>query len=293
MNFLLTNDDGWDAPGLAALQSVAAKYGQVWTVAPLHPMSGISHQMTFERPMTFVEKSPQTFALDGTPADCVRIATTQLGVSFDWVLSGINNGGNLGMDIFVSGTVAAAREATIRGIRSVALSQHRHRFKLPYDWTFSAWMAEKVLDQVMADEGHWQPYSLVNVNFPDFYHAAKNLSERLLDRNANPSSTKGGRRSFLGAGTAKGEPSVEEGGLPLHSAISIIDPPTIQREQFLQHVEIVRCPVDRHPVPSDFRLDEEERFLYCSKYNERARAVGCDIETCFSGSISISRISLV
>ena len=88
-----------------------------WSVAPLHPMSGISHQITFERPLTMALTDHQAYSLDGTPADCVRIALTQLPVAFDWVLSGINNGGNLGSDVYVSGTVAACGKQACWGFR--------------------------------------------------------------------------------------------------------------------------------------------------------------------------------
>jgi 5'-nucleotidase len=258
MNILLTNDDGWDAPGLAVLQTLAKQFGNIWTVAPLHPMSGISHQMTFERPMALAEKSHQTFALDGTPADCVRIATTQLEVPFDWVLSGINNGGNLGSDIYVSGTVAAAREATLRGIRAVALSQHRSRFKLPFNWTQTEWMGAMVLQTIFAGDRPWLPDSLVNVNFPDTYHHSGSSSQH------------------------NGSSSHEES----HSTTAR------ERGVFLKQIAIKECPIDRHPIPSDFRLDEEGRYLYCSKYNDRARAAGSDVETCFEGSIFVSILRL-
>ena len=64
MNILITNDDGWGFEGINALESVAAKLGNVWTVAPEKPMSGISHQMTFEQPMSFIEKAPRSYSLD-------------------------------------------------------------------------------------------------------------------------------------------------------------------------------------------------------------------------------------
>lgn len=166
MNLLITNDDGWGFDGIRALEQVAGKFGTVWVVAPAKPMSGISHQMTFERPMTFVEKSPRSFALDGTPADCVRVAMTQLGVSFDWVFSGINRGANLGSDIYVSGTVAAVREASLFRCRSIAFSQHLRDFKAPFEWSRPARMAERLLPQLLdrgLQPGHW-----MNVNFPDW-----------------------------------------------------------------------------------------------------------------------------
>jgi 5'-nucleotidase len=271
MNILLTNDDGWDAPGLAVLQEIAKPWGDVWTMAPLHPMSGISHQMTFERPMALVEKAARTYALDGTPADCVRIAATQLGIHFDLVLSGINNGGNLGSDIYVSGTVAAAREASLRGIRAIALSQHRNRFKLPFDWTPTRWMAEHVLRNLLPPDQAWESHTLVNVNFPDKYHEPRQHSP-----NYEPSMSR---------------PDANE-GTPLSPAVSIINPPKITKTEFQNQIVLIDCPVDRQPVPSDFRLDSEGRYHYCSRYNDRARTPGSDIDTCFGGAISVSKVTL-
>jgi len=251
MKILLTNDDGWDAPGLATLKSVAGQFGDVWVVAPLRPMSGISHQMTFERPLTLQPTDDQCYSLDGTPADCVRIATTQLKIPFDWVLSGINNGGNLGCDIYVSGTFAAAREASIRGYRAMALSQHRHRFKETFDWTYSTWMCEKVLQTFISTAHVLRTDSIINVNFPDKFHRPK------LDPAIN--------------------------SLPADAGAVETD-----RAAFQQQIEIVDCPADRLPVPADFQIDDQGRFLYCSKYNQRARTPGCDISTCFGGQIAVS-----
>lgn len=186
MNILITNDDGWGFEGINALESVAAKLGNVWTVAPEKPMSGISHQMTFEQPMSFIEKAPRSYSLDGTPADCVRVALTQLDVEFDWVLSGINKGANLGSDIYVSGTVAAAREASLFNCRAIALSQHLLKFNAPVDWSRPARFAEQVIRQLFdngIDAGTW-----VNVNFPDGVAIDQNVSfvETELDRNPLP-----------------------------------------------------------------------------------------------------------
>jgi len=165
MNILITNDDGWGFDGIKVLESVARQFGNVWTVAPDKPMSGISHQLTFERPMSFVEKEPQSFSLDGTPADCVRVAMTQLDVEFDWVFSGINKGANLGSDIYVSGTVAAAREASLFECKAMAFSQHLNQFKSPFDWSRPSRMARRLLTELLTREtpnGSW-----INVNFPD------------------------------------------------------------------------------------------------------------------------------
>ncbi len=169
MKILLTNDDGWDAPGLETLRSVAAKFGEVWTVAPTHPMSGISHQVTFDRPLQLMQTAEREYSLDGTPADCVRIGLTQLDIQFDWVLSGINNGANLGADVYVSGTVAAARESSLRGVRAIALSQHRLKFKLDFDWSETGLVAEKVLVELLRRR-EVQIGEAINVNLPDRYH---------------------------------------------------------------------------------------------------------------------------
>jgi 5'-nucleotidase len=187
MNILITNDDGWGFEGIQALESVASQFGDTWTVAPLEPMSGISHQLTFERPMSLIEKAPQSFALDGTPADCVRVAMTQLGVEFDWVFSGINRGANLGSDIFVSGTVAAVREASLFQCNGIAFSQHLRNFKAPFEWSRPTRMAERLIPQLLARDlrsGTW-----INVNFPDVEN--ENGDEVLfvepeLDRNPLP-----------------------------------------------------------------------------------------------------------
>lgn len=165
MNILITNDDGWGFEGIKTLESIASKFGETWTVAPSSPMSGISHQLTFERPMSLVEKSPRSFSLNGTPADCVRVAMTQLKVKFDWVFSGINKGANLGSDIYVSGTVAAVREAGLFNCKGIAFSQHLRQFKAPVEWTRSGQLAERLIPDLMRrklDVGSW-----VNVNFPD------------------------------------------------------------------------------------------------------------------------------
>ena len=165
MNILITNDDGWGFVGIERLTSVAQEFGNVWVVAPDKPMSGISHQITFERPMSFVEKAPQSFSLDGTPADCVRVALTQLDVQFDWVFSGINKGANLGSDINVSGTVAAAREASLFGVRAIAFSQHLRKFKSPFDWDRPAEISKQLIPELLGrkiESGTW-----LNANFPD------------------------------------------------------------------------------------------------------------------------------
>ncbi len=114
--------------------------------------------------MELVETGPGAYHLTGTPADCVRVAlTTDLFPAIDWVFSGINRGGNLGVDLFISGTVAAAREAAMLGKPSLAVSQYT-RARVPLDWVQSKTMALPVIRELM-EEGcesgvYW------NVNLP-------------------------------------------------------------------------------------------------------------------------------
>ncbi|MEM7454732.1 MAG: 5'/3'-nucleotidase SurE [Planctomycetota bacterium] len=167
MRFLITNDDGWGEDGIRALEQAASQFGEVWVVAPDGPRSGISHQITFDRSIVVKQKSDRSFAISGTPADCVRWSSG-LGVKFDWVLSGVNNGANLGADIFVSGTVAAAREAILHGIPSIAFSQHRRAFNAPgFDWTRTTELVVQMIPELTHDSGNGNFRSAYNVNFPD------------------------------------------------------------------------------------------------------------------------------
>ncbi|MCL4133177.1 UNVERIFIED_CONTAM: hypothetical protein GTU68_042842 [Idotea baltica] len=165
MNILISNDDGWGSPGIRILEKIARRLGNVWVVAPAAPMSGISHQMTFEVPMSLEEREPQSFTLSGTPADCTRVAMSQLDVDFDWVLSGVNHGANLGADMAVSGTVAAVREAGFLGFRGIAFSQYLDGMRSPFEWHLTEEILDRLLPKLLAnpiEPGQW-----VNVNFPD------------------------------------------------------------------------------------------------------------------------------
>ena len=160
---MVTNDDGWDAPGLAALKKLARQLGQVFVLAPRDPHSYASHRVTTDGPLILAETGPQEFTLTGTPADCVRVAVSTLFPEIDWVLAGINRGGNLGADIFTSGTVAAVREAALLGRPGIAISQYIRK-GMTLDWERSGEMALPVIEQLIAEgcppKGYW------NVNLP-------------------------------------------------------------------------------------------------------------------------------
>lgn len=175
MQFLLTNDDGIDAPGIAALAEAVSGLGSAVVVAPREALSGCSHQVTTHRPLELHSREGH-YALDGMPADCVRVGLWQVAPHVDWVLSGINAGGNLGADVYHSGTVAAVREATLLGRRGVAVSQYFRRDQ-PVDWAQSAaWtrvVVEELLQRPLAPRSYW------NVNLPHLAPGAA-LPERVF-----------------------------------------------------------------------------------------------------------------
>ncbi len=160
---LLTNDDGVEAPGLAALRQAAEGLGRCRIVAPSGPFSGCSHQVTTHGPVVATRLSEDRFSVHGTPADCIRLALHHLVPEFAWVLSGINEGGNMGTDIHHSGTVAAVREAVIHGRPGIAVSQFIARGRA-LDWACSARWTRGVLPELLARP--WEPGSFWNVNLP-------------------------------------------------------------------------------------------------------------------------------
>jgi 5'-nucleotidase len=124
MKFLITNDDGEKAIGFRILTEVCKKYGEVIEVVPATNYSHCSHSATMNRAINFVKENESKYLVSGTPVDCVRIALLALKINFDWVISGINHGGNLGADHWESGTCGAAREGMIRGVPAIAISQY-------------------------------------------------------------------------------------------------------------------------------------------------------------------------
>jgi 5'-nucleotidase len=162
---LCTNDDGFLAPGLALLRRVAARLGDVVVVAPDREQSATSHSLTLHRPLKVRKAEPDVFHVDGTPTDCVLLALGGA-IAFDppdLVLSGVNHGPNLGEDVLYSGTVAAAMEATLLGIPSVAISYATEEFEPPgaeYEGVL-----ERLLRGVIRRDS-FPEGTLLNVNIP-------------------------------------------------------------------------------------------------------------------------------
>ena len=168
MNILLTNDDGYDAAGLQAAWRALAAIGDVCVVVPKSERSACSHSIALRGPITVERRNHpvfgMSFAVDGSPADCVRLAVAALVEKpVDLVVSGINHGANAGVDMFYSGTIAGAREAAVLGLPAVALSQSL-RAGLEPDWNAAAEISRVVMQQILKDSlpeaGFW------SVNFP-------------------------------------------------------------------------------------------------------------------------------
>ena len=160
---LLTNDDGIDAPGMSALIEATRGLGRQRVVAPSGPYSGCGHTVTTHKPLLINRHSEERISIDGTPADCVRLALHHLQPDLSWVVSGINAGGNLGTDVHHSGTVAAIREAVIHGRPGVAVSHYIARGR-PIDWPLaSRWTRQVLLDLLSRP---WEPGTFWNVNLP-------------------------------------------------------------------------------------------------------------------------------
>ena len=121
-NVLIVNDDGIDSSGIRILAEVFKVGCEVTIIAPLEERSCSSHSLTVFRDIKYCKQDERVYAISGTPADCVKIAVIHLGLKPDFVISGINNGPNLGFDVMYSGTVAAAAEAVYLGFAGVALS---------------------------------------------------------------------------------------------------------------------------------------------------------------------------
>jgi 5'-nucleotidase len=168
MRILLTNDDGIFAPGLAVLEAIAATFSDdVWIVAPHEEQSGAGHSLTLTRPVRLRKHSERRWSVTGTPTDAVTMALRKiLPEPPDLILSGVNRGANLGDDVTYSGTVSAAIEGALAGIRSIALSQVYSRESLadgvPFD-TAEAW-GPKVIEPLLGVP--FAPRTLINVNFP-------------------------------------------------------------------------------------------------------------------------------
>ena len=162
---LVTNDDGVNAPGITALGAALGEIADVVVAAPDRERSATSHSISLDRPLRVDELEPGVFSIDGTPVDCVYLALLHLVPRRPALcVSGINNGFNLGSDVFYSGTVAGALEAALRDVPAIALSLERGR---PPDFTQAAIFARALVGEVLARGERAIPAgALLNVNLP-------------------------------------------------------------------------------------------------------------------------------
>jgi len=168
---VVSNDDGIDAPGLRTLVQALDGLAEVSVVAPDGPRSGVGHALT-DGGHLHVRRAERGVAVDGTPADCARVALgtpllerwiEERRARAVWLVSGINHGANLGVDTYVSGTAAAAREAAILGFPALAISQYVGRHRKP-DWAATVLRARPILAALLARPP--RPGAFWNVNLP-------------------------------------------------------------------------------------------------------------------------------
>ncbi len=223
----MTNDDGMDAPGLALLAELAAEFGDVVVVAPAEQHSQQGHRLTTNASIAVEQVRGGWFRVRGAPADCVRLGFWELCPDADWVFAGVNEGGNLGADVYCSGTVAAAREAALLGRPGLAISQYIVRSR-PLDWDGARRRARAAIRFVLAQPP--EPRAYWNVNLPHPENGAEDSAPAL-------------------------------------------------------------CPVD--PSPFDVRFERrEDGYRYCGNYHRRPRVPDSDVDWCFRGGISVSRLRL-
>lgn len=166
MKILISNDDGYLAPGLIALADVMASIADIVVVAPDRNCSGCSNALTLDRPLSVFRAENGFYFINGTPSDCVHVALTGLLIDTpDLVVSGINQGQNMGDDTLYSGTVAAATEAFLFGIPAIAFSQ------VDKGWGELEAAAKKARDIVLRRFEHLQQPYLLNVNIPNLPYA--------------------------------------------------------------------------------------------------------------------------
>ena len=170
----LTNDDGWDAKGLAKLIEALKPLGQITVVAPANEKSASAHSMTLSRPMKLISVDDDFYKMDdGTPTDCVFIGLNNLfddDKKPDLVISGINIGSNMGEDITYSGTVAGASEAVLQGVPGIAISQVfndlNNANKNAWEYELAMKTIHDIAKKILEDEFPLGTRKLLNINVP-------------------------------------------------------------------------------------------------------------------------------
>ena len=172
MRILLSNDDGYFAPGIEILARTLAEIAEITVVAPERDRSGASNSLTLDRPLSLRQAANGFYHVNGTPTDCVHLAVTgMLDHLPDMVVSGINLGANMGDDTIYSGTVAAATEGYLLGVPALAISLASKAGK---HFDTAARVARRLVERFQ--QGHFGESALLNVNVPDVpYEQLKGL----------------------------------------------------------------------------------------------------------------------
>lgn len=176
MRILITNDDGINAPGLKVIEAIAkdiaGPQGEVWTVAPAFEQSGVGHCISYTHPTMIAQMGDRQFAAEGSPADCVLagLHDVMVGARPDLILSGVNRGNNSAENTVYSGTIGAAMEGALQGVRSIALSQYYGPKNKDLENSFDAAAQHGAATvRKLLDSGIWteEDYRIFyNVNFP-------------------------------------------------------------------------------------------------------------------------------
>lgn len=194
MRILLTNDDGISAPGIAALYHAVRGMGDIHVVAPAEAQSAQSHAVTFHKKIAakahHVMRDDgaghlfEGIAVDGKPADCVKLAVAKLiPQPIDLVISGINAGANIGINVLYSGTVAAAMEAGFMGLPAIAVSLHLGDSSRTR-WDLASRHARTILTRLI--QGPFEPHTVLNVNIPILDNAEEPAGVRVVPISTSP-----------------------------------------------------------------------------------------------------------
>ncbi len=241
--FLLCNDDGIHAPGIRTLAEALHDLAEIYIVAPDMEKSASSHAISINIPIR-IEAFPGTkdcqhlYAVNGTPADCVMVALRKiLPRKPDWILSGINRGGNLGHDTLYSGTVGAAMEGAINGIRSMAISSHGL-----YGDNFHYETAAQIVRKILLDESKipLEPGKIFNINVPTMPLSsirgvvAATLGRRVYENDIVESRDPGGKPYYWLGGAGKNFKDIPGSDCNLvdegYATISILAPSLLDAE---------------------------------------------------------------
>jgi len=210
---LVTNDDGVDAPGIQALAEAFRRVADVWVVAPMTERSGCGMSLTLRDPIRSDQKAKQVFAVSGTPGDCVQLSLDPafLPRKPDYIVSGINRGGNLGQDTMYSGTVSACMQGALENIPGIAVSMEPLGTENPWshDHILNYALAADVAAGIFERRDQWfvEPGQVLNLNVPSVtrseFKGVKKCSlgrrnfSNLIESRQDP---RGGKYHWIGLG---------------------------------------------------------------------------------------------